>query len=211
MKICPDCKRSIDNDSVFCGYCGMKLPYGLEEGKDEEETGGDDGTENNEAALAVWSCENCGEQLEESFDTCWKCGTVRIKDAESPAAGAAEDSAGPLLAVCGMDKRLEVYGDKVLIAPSGAPGAFGQAAYVAPCEIFIKNIISIEFTSAKDSVAGFMVVNYAAVSPDGTAEVVNMSEPVLFDAGAEQEMEKAMALIKRCRADLDAQADNDDR
>ena len=25
----------------------------------------------------MWNCVKCGEQLEESFDTCWKCGTSR--------------------------------------------------------------------------------------------------------------------------------------
>ena len=25
----------------------------------------------------MWSCRNCGENCEESFDTCWKCGTSR--------------------------------------------------------------------------------------------------------------------------------------
>lgn len=28
----------------------------------------------------VWSCSECGEQLEGQFNSCWKCGRVRIED-----------------------------------------------------------------------------------------------------------------------------------
>lgn len=213
MKTCPNCKRGIDDDSVYCGYCNTKLPYVPEEEKEEEETGEGAGAEAKaaaEAAPAVWRCENCGEQLEESFDTCWKCGSVRAKNAEGPAADGGDGAAAPLLAVWALDKRVEVYRDKVLIAPSGTPGASGEAAYVPPCEILIKDIVSIEFTNAEGAVTGCMAVTYTAAQPDDTADVVSLSESVLFDAGADQEMAKAMELIKRCRADLDAQAGGGD-
>ena len=212
MKICPNCKRDIEDDSVYCGYCDAKLPCVPEEEKDEAETGA--GAEDNaaaEAAPAVRRCENCGEQLEENFDTCWKCGSVRARDAEGPAADGADGAAAPLLAVWALDKRVEVYRDRVLIVPSGAPGVSGETAYVPPCEIPIKDIVSIEFTSAEGSVTGCMAVNYTAAPPDDTADVVSRSESALFDAGADQEMAKALELIKRCRADRDAQAGDGER
>jgi len=211
MKICPNCKREIDDDSVFCGYCDAKLPYDPEEEKAEAETGGGAGPAAAEAAPAAWRCENCGEQLEQNFDTCWNCGSVRVRTAESPAADGAEEAAGPLLSVWGLDKRVEVYRDRVLLAPSAAPGAEGEAAYVPPCEIFIKDIISVEFTNAEESVAGCMAVNYTAAPPDDPVNAVNMNESVLFNAGTDQEMRKALELIKRCRQDLDAQAGSGDR
>lgn len=119
---------------------------------------------------------------------------MREKDAE-PMAGTEAD-AGPLLAVWGTDRRLEVYRDKLLMAPAGASG---EAAYVSPCAIPIKDIVSIEFTSSKETVTGCMTVNYTAAPPDETVTAVNLSESVLFDAGANQEMAKAMELIKQCR------------
>ncbi|MDO8803123.1 MAG: zinc ribbon domain-containing protein [Elusimicrobiota bacterium] len=203
MKTCPNCKRSIEDDSVYCGYCSAKQPYVPEEEKEEEETGGGAAAE---AATAVRRCENCGEQLEQNFDTCWKCGTVTAGDGESPAAGRAEDAAGPVLTVWCLDKRLEVYRDRILTAPAPTPGTTGQAAYVSPCEILIKNIVSIEFTGAEGSIPGCMTVNYTAALPDDTVNVVNMSEYVSFNSGADQEMAKALALVKQCRKDLDAQA-----
>lgn len=214
MKICPNCKRGIDDDSIYCGYCDAKLPYVPGEEKDEAEPGEAAGAEDNaaaEAAPAAWRCENCGEQLEENFDTCWKCGSVRARDAEGPAADGADGAAAPLLAVWALDKRVEVYRDKVFIVPSGAPGVSGEAAYVPPCEIPIRDIVSIEFTNAEGAVTGSMAVNYTAAPPDDTADSARMSESVLFDAGADQEMAKALELIKRCRAELDAQAGGGDR
>ena len=26
----------------------------------------------------MWTCTHCGEQVEESFDSCWKCSTARV-------------------------------------------------------------------------------------------------------------------------------------
>ena len=214
MKICPNCKRDIEDDSVYCGYCDAKFPYIPEEEKEKGNTGEAAGAEDNaaaEAAPAVRRCENCGEQLEENFDTCWKCGSVKARDAEGPAADGADGAAAPLLAVWALDKRVEVYRDRVLIVPSGAPGVSGETAYVPPCEIPIKDIVSIEFTNAEGAVAGCMAVNYTAAPPDDTADVVSRSESALFDAGADQEMARALELIKRCRADLDAQAGDGER
>jgi hypothetical protein len=43
----------------------------------------------------MWTCTECGEQHEDSFDACWKCGSARDQTAiveeasDSPAAGAA--------------------------------------------------------------------------------------------------------------------------
>lgn len=31
MKICPFCAKETDNENIFCGYCGRKLPVVLEE------------------------------------------------------------------------------------------------------------------------------------------------------------------------------------
>jgi len=203
MKTCPDCKRSIDDDSIYCGYCSTKQPYVPEEEKAEEETGGD---EAGEAPAAVRSCENCGEPLEPNFDTCWKCGAVMAGAGENPAAGAAEDEAGPVLTVWCLDKRLEVYRDRIFTAPAGTPDTTGEAAYVPPCEILIRNIVSIELTDAEGPVPGLMTVNFTAAPPDDAANAAAMSEYVSFNAGANQEMAKALGLIKQCRKDLDAQA-----
>ncbi|MDD5208416.1 MAG: zinc ribbon domain-containing protein [Elusimicrobiales bacterium] len=208
MKTCPECKRGIDDDSIYCGYCSAKQPYVPEEEKSEEETGGDAAAE---AVPAGRSCENCGEQLEPNFDTCWKCGTVMASEGESPAAGKDGDAGEPLIAVCGLEKMLEVYRDKLLIAPQGVPGASGEAAYVSPCEILIKNIVSIELTGAEEFVPGCMTVNFTTAPADDTANVVNMSEYVSFNLGADQEMAKALALVKQCRKDLDAQDGSGDR
>lgn len=205
MKTCPNCKRSIDDDSVYCGYCSAKQPYVPEEKNDEEEPDVDAAAE---TAPAGWSCGNCGEQLEMSFDTCWKCGTVKARDGESPAVGGAEDPAGPILAVWCLEKSIEVYLDRILTAPTGNPGMTGQTVYASPCEILIKNIISIEFTDATGNVPGRMAVYFTAAPPDDTENVVNMSESVSFNSGVNQEMAKALALIKQCRKDLDAQDGN---
>jgi len=207
MKICPNCKREIDDDSVYCGYCSAKQPYVPEAEKDEAEP--DDTEAAVKAAPVGWRCANCGEQLEANFDTCWKCGTVRARNAELQPGGEV-DASVPILAVWGLDKRLEVYQEKVLVAPSGASGASGQAAYVAPCEIPIKDIVSIELTSA-ESGTGSMVVTYAAASPDDSADIVNMSESVSFNSGEDPEMSKALKMIKQCRAVLDARAQNGGR
>lgn len=193
MKTCPACKRSIDDDSVYCGYCSAKQPYIPEEEKEEEETVGDAA----EADAAVRRCENCGELLEENFDTCWKCGTVMTSGGDSPAAG-------PIMTVWCLEKKLEIYRDRILTAPVVNPDAAGQAAYVPPCEILIKNIVSIELAGAEGSAPGCMTVNFTMEPPDDTANVVNMSEYVSFNPGTDQEMAKALALIKRCRSDLDA-------
>lgn len=202
MKTCPNCKRGVEDDSVYCGYCDAKLPYIPE----AENSGQESGAAVNAAGAppAGWSCENCGEQLEPSFDTCWKCGAVRAKPAEVP--DAAGGAAAALLTVWGRDKRLEVLPDKVLVLPSVAQGEAGQAAYVPPCEIHIKNIVSIEFTNAKGSVTGGMTVNYTAAPPDDSMDAVHLSESVLFDAAANQEMAKALELIKQRSAVIDARA-----
>ena len=207
MKTCPDCKRAIDDDSIYCGYCSAKQPYVPEEEKDEEETV----EAAVEAAPAGWRCENCGEQLEQNYDTCWKCGTVRTMDSESPAADGAGAAEAPLLVVGGLGKRLEVYPDKVITGPMGAPGVSGEAAYVPPCEILIKDIVSIEFTEAGEFAPGCMAVNYTSARTDETEKGLNMSESLSFEAGGELEIAKAMALIKRCRADLDAQGGKGER
>jgi hypothetical protein len=214
MKTCPNCKRSIEDDSVHCGYCGKKLPYAPEEEKDGEATAqceaGGDSEAAKKAPPACWRCEKCGEELEASFDTCWKCGAVKTPGDESQAAGE-ENAAEPLLRVLGLDKRLEVYGEKVLVAPSAAPGLSGQATDVPPREIPIKDILSIELSSPKDSGPGCLKVNYTATTPDDKQNPVSLSETVFFDSGADAEMAKALELIKQCRTDLDSQAGDEDR
>ena len=35
----------------------------------------------------MWTCSECGERLDPTFDTCWKCGTSRHPPREQPAAG----------------------------------------------------------------------------------------------------------------------------
>ena len=32
----------------------------------------------------MWLCGNCGEMAEDTFDACWKCGTVKDGQAEAP-------------------------------------------------------------------------------------------------------------------------------
>ena len=136
MKICPKCKRSIEDDSAYCGYCAARQTYAPEVEGDEEAAAVQ---ESPAPAPAVRHCAGCGERLEENFDTCWKCGTVRERDA-LPSSGGAEDPDEPLMTVWGLGRRVEVYQDKVLIAPSAAPVAQGEAAYVSPCEIRIRTL-----------------------------------------------------------------------
>ncbi len=202
MKVCPKCKRQIDDDSVYCGYCSAKQPYVPEEEKDEEETGETTPV----TAPAGWRCGNCGEQLEDNFDTCWKCGTVKARSVEVPAEAESGEAAGPLLTAWGSDNRVDVYPEKVLITPSDAAGASGQAANGARCVIRIKDIVTIEFTSAKESGMGCMAVNFAAAPPDDITNIVYTTESVHFDALAEHEVKKVLELIKKCRADLDRAA-----
>ncbi len=207
MKICPNCKRSLDDDSAYCGYCDTKLPYVPEE--EEEAPGGGAGLKNNSAPPVSRRCENCGEPLEENFDTCWKCGAVAVSGAESRTAGVKRAAAAPIMSVCGLAKTLEVYPDRIFIATSGIADMSGLTGYVAPCEIPIKDISYIQFTSTKEAVVGNLVVNYTVQPPEDTADAVSLSESVLFGAEAEQEMAAVPELIKRCRTELDAQAGED--
>ncbi len=34
-----------------------------------------------EPAGSTWTCSECGEQIDEQFNSCWKCGTSRIQAA----------------------------------------------------------------------------------------------------------------------------------
>lgn len=200
MKICPRCKRSIEDDSAYCGYCAAKQTCVPEEEGAQEAAGA---PEASTPAPAVWLCAGCGERLEENFDTCWKCGTVREMDALPPSGGA-EGPDEPLMTVWGLGRRVEVYQDKVMIAPSAPPVTRGEAAYVSPCEILIRDIVSIEFTNAKDTVMGSMKVNYSAAPADDPSSLQSLEETVLFGAEAGPEMAKALELIKKCRADLES-------
>ena len=198
----------MEDDSVYCGYCDTKLPEVLEGKKPEPGAEAGPVTEaapEAEAAPAEGRCEKCGEQLDPSFfDTCWNCGAVRAVTAEPEAAAGEEAAAAPLLTVFGQGKRLEVSPEKILIVYTGDPDAAGQAAEVPRCEISIKSIVSIELTNAKEAAAGCMTVNFTAAPPDDILRVMNMSESVFFDAAANQEMSKALELIKRRSAELDA-------
>lgn len=198
MKICPYCKREIEDDSAFCGYCDKKQPYVPEETGGEEEAAG----EETAAVPAGWRCGNCGEQLEDNFDTCWKCGAVKESAADGQAGAAEGDADGPLLTVWGAGRRLEVSRDRVLITPEVSAGG---AAYSSPCEILIKNIVSIEFTNATAAAMGRMDVNYSAAPADDPANAVSMDESVLFGAEANKDMAKALELIKERRAALDTE------
>jgi len=218
MKTCPNCGRSVEDDSVYCGYCDTKLPEvpeeeiagpGTEAGPEAEAgpaaEGGAD-VKSGEAASDAGRCEKCGEQMDPSFfDTCWNCGAVRAGAAGPAPAAGEEAAAAPLLTVFGQGKRLEVSPDKVLIVYTGDPGSPGQEGDVPRCEISIKSIVSIELTNAKEAAAGCMTVNFTAAPPDDLRHVMNMSESVPFDAAANQEMAKALELIKRRSAELDAQ------
>ena len=61
----------------------------------------------------MWKCPSCGEQLEEQFDTCWKCGTNRD--------GGRSDNFAPESSVEGEpdqtveDEDTDVAPDKVLV------------------------------------------------------------------------------------------------
>ena len=194
MKTCPCCKREVEDDSVYCGYCDKKQPYV----EPEPEEHGLSEEEGRPAAPAGWRCGNCGEELEANFDACWKCGAQKPAPEALPAAPAEPES--PLLAVRAGDRRLEVYPRKVLVLPAGREGS----AYIEPCEIGIPDIVSIEFTNAKDGAVGSMTVNYAAAPADDPGNFVRMSEEVRFPAEAGPEMAEALEVIKRCRMDLDA-------
>jgi hypothetical protein len=195
MRACPNCGRDIEDDSVFCGFCDAKLPP-LPEAESGAEAVAAVPVADAAPARPAERCEKCGEPLEPGFSACWKCGAQKTSGAPGEAASAA---ALPLITVWGRGKRLDVYPDKLLIAATG-DGAEHDF------EIPIKSIISIEFTSAKGAAAGCMTVNCTAAPSGDRLAAVNVSEPVFFEARANQEMAKALELIKRCSAELDAQA-----
>jgi len=64
--LCPKCRREIEEDAKFCGYCG----YEFVEEKDN-------------ATITTTLCPNCGAELEENNTFCPNCrarmGTVEIE------------------------------------------------------------------------------------------------------------------------------------
>jgi hypothetical protein len=64
----------------------------------------------------MWTCAKCGEQIEETFDACWKCGTSRdgVEDPEfvKQAEAVGEPSAGHPIYCARCDQPLTYMGTK---------------------------------------------------------------------------------------------------
>ena len=89
----------------------------------------------------MWLCSKCGESIEDTFDTCWKCGTSwdGVKDSEGKAdppdevpASATEPKTGDPIACARCNQTLQYVGRKRF--HEGANwGVFGEIG-----ELFVK-------------------------------------------------------------------------
>lgn len=59
-KKCPFCAEEIKNEAIKCKHCGEFL-------KTESQSDCN--------IKGVWKCKQCKEEVEDSYDVCWNCGT----------------------------------------------------------------------------------------------------------------------------------------
>ena len=64
MKTCPKCLKNVEDESVFCAYCGNKF--------DEEKL--EETVENNDSRV----CQNCGKEIAIGFMSCPFCGANMV-------------------------------------------------------------------------------------------------------------------------------------
>ena len=189
MRLCPGCGRDSEDDSCFCGFCGRKFPSPPENEEASEKI----------EAPAGWRCENCGEQSEEIFDACWKCGTKRTRTAEAAPAGGEAAVVEPLISVDCAGRRIEVYEETVRIIPAALPEGKTEPAF----SLLIKNIAAMNFSEASETDMGRMTINYAGRPKDDEMNLVNTTEYLSFGVAANFSMQKVFELIKNCSKALD--------
>ena len=107
----------------------------------------------------------------------------------------------PVKIVVGTGKTLEIFGDKVRIAPSGFRGLLLKfSSGVGSCEVPLKNITSIEFSSASILTRGYLVVNYPgapSITNHGNALESNLHQnnAIHFGWSVNDEMKEAKKII----------------
>lgn len=72
MKICPNCKAQLEEDAIFCGECGQKVPEAVAE-ETAQTSQRISGTLAGESSTKI--CSNCGAEIPANKKFCADCGT----------------------------------------------------------------------------------------------------------------------------------------
>jgi len=81
---CPECGETVETNFDTCWSCQSARPAEIEHPGMEEivEYQTDETVDLN--ADNFWKCPNCGEAIENNFDTCWSCYNPKTKEVERP-------------------------------------------------------------------------------------------------------------------------------
>ena len=140
----------------------------------------------------MWSCPNCGEPIDDSFDACGKCGTAREATVDAGGAGAVADvwKHRRIVELCSAASLFEAYALHGALEEAGVPArVVGESLETAAGALPLGETVAPRIWVREEDAARAreIVDEWRRQTPEGFDEPDEPDEPSELDATSEEE------------------------